>query len=452
MKRLFFWLLLLVVSPIPVFAEAGDQPVKYVFLLIGDGMGNAQRRLPELATGQELLMNRLPVSASTQTASADQPVTDSAAAGTALAAGIRTTNGTVGLDPQGKPVETIAEYAKKQGYKVGILSSATLNHATPAAFYAHVLNRNLYDEISADLIRSKFDFFGGSGLSASKGSKPAYDLVREAGYTLANVQTRQELADTEVAGMTYIYRNVGEALVDREKDVFTLADVTAKAIEVLDNPEGFFLMVEGAQIDWSCHFNCPAGAIAETLDFNDVVKVAYAFYEKHPAETLVIVTADHETGGLAIADPAKLVQLRDQNPELLATFLSNNATYKSLTRLARMLREGKASFADAMAAVRNQTGVENLTESEMQMLQQAWDMEKLSEEDTKNLYAQYEPFAVAVQRVISGRMGLSWSTFNHSASDITTTAVGTGAERFAGSYHLTHIPQVLFQMMNRGKK
>lgn len=451
MKKLLFWLLFLVVSPLPVFAQAGDLPVKYVFLLIGDGLGNAQRRLPELATGESLLMNRLPVNAATQTEAANHAITDSAAAGTALAAGIKTNNGAVGLDPEGKPVETIATFAKRQGYKVGILSSATINHATPAAFYAHVLNRGMYDDISADLPRSGFDFFGGGGLGANKDSQPAYDQVREGGYTVMRVQTRQELADTEVAGMTYIYRNMGEALADREKDVFTLADVTAKAIAALDNPEGFFLMVEGGQIDWSCHFNCPAGTIAETLDFNEVVQVAYAFYEKHPADTLIIVTADHETGGLAIADPAKLVQLREQNPELLATFLARNATYKSLTRVARMLQEGNASFADAVAAVQKQIGVTDFTEDEMQLLRQAWAKEELSEEDARMLFALYEPLAVAAQRVVSNRMGLSWSTFGHSAADITTTAVGVGAERFAGSYHLTHIPQVLFQMMNRGK-
>jgi alkaline phosphatase len=443
--------MLLVFSAAPVFCEAQERPVKYVFLLIGDGMGTAQRRLPELATGQKLLLNQLPVTAATQTASADQPITDSAAAGTALATGIRTNNAMIGLDPEGKRLETIAEYAKKQGYRVGILSSATINHATPAAFYAHVPNRGQYDEIAADLPRSGFDFFGGNGLSANKDSKPAYDLVRESGYAVEKAQTLLELNGIGIEGRTYIYRSFGETLFDQEKNVFTLADITAKAIAALASPEGFFIMVEAAQIDWRCHTNCPAGAIAEVLDFNEVVKVAYAFYEAHPDETLIIVTADHETGGLSIAEPEKLTGLREENPALLNRFLSREASYGGLTRVARMLRDGKASFEDAQAAMRKQAGLDELTEDEVQILRQAWGKEELQEEDAMMLYAQHEPLAVAAQRIVSARMGLGWSTFGHSATDITTTAVGVGAESFSGSYHLTHIPQTLFRMMNRGR-
>lgn len=448
-----FLLMVVVVAMSAVTLCAGDgvRPVKYVFFLIGDGMGAPQRQLPELVTSEKLLMNQLPVSAPTQTESANAKVTDSAAAGTALSSGVKTNNGVLGLDPEGKPVQTIAEFALKQGYKVGILSSATLNHATPAAFYAHVSGRGQADDISADLIRSNFDFFGGNGLDASKGSKPAYDLAREGGYNVVNAQTAGELAAVKVEGKTYIYRTFGEVLADREKGMFTLADITAKAIEALDNPEGFFIMVEGAQVDWRCHSNCPAGAVAEALDFNEVVKVAYAFYEKYPEDTLIIVTADHETGGLAITAPQKLQQLREENPELLASFLSRKASYGALSASARKLQEQKAPFEDALAAIGEQIGIAEFSPEEVKILQQAWGKAELSEEDRKMLYAKNEPLAIAAQRVISGRMGLSWSTFGHSAADITTTAVGVGADSFVGSYHLTHIPQALFKMMNRDK-
>ena len=450
-RKFLLMVVVVAMSAVSVYAEDSVRPVKYVFFLIGDGMGVPQRQLPELVTGEKLLMNQFPVSASTQTASATAEITDSAAAGTALSAGVRTNNGVLGLDPEGKPVQTIAEFALKQGYKVGILSSATLNHATPAAFYAHVAGRGQADDISADLIRSNFDFFGGNGLDASKGSKPAYDLVREAGYNVVNVRTAEELAAVKVEGKTYIYRTFGEVLADREKGVFTLADVTAKAIEALDNPEGFFIMVEGAQIDWRCHSNCPAGAVAEAIDFNEVVKVAYAFYEKHPEDTLVIVTADHETGGLAITAPEKLQQLREESPELLAHFLSREASYGALSVSARTLREQKASFEEVLATIGKQIGIADLSPEEITLMQQAWGKDELSEEDLKMLYSRNEPLIIAAQRVISGRMGLSWSTFGHSAADITTTAVGVGAEDFAGSYHLTNIPHILFKMMNRGK-
>lgn len=451
MHKFLLLVVIVAISNYSLFAGEVVRPVKYVFFLIGDGMGVPQRQLPELVTGEKLMMNQLPVSASTQTESANAKVTDSAAAGTALSAGVKTKNGVLGLDPEGNRLETIAEFAHKQGYKVGILSSATLNHATPAAFYAHVAGRGQADDISADLIRSNFDFFGGGGLSASKGSKPAYDLVREAGYNVVNVQTAEELSAVKVEGKTYIYRTFGAVLADRGEGAFTLADITAKAIEALDNPDGFFIMVEGAQIDWLCHCNCPAGAVAETIDFDNAVKVAYAFYEKHPDDTLMIVTADHETGGLVIEAPDKLRQLREESPELLARFLSSETRYRALSSLSQRLHEQKASFEETLAAIGERIGITELSPDDIKIVRQAWEKDELSEDDRKMLYSQNVPLAIAAQRIISGRMGLRWSTFGHSAADITTTAVGVGAESFAGSYHLTHIPHVLFQMMNRKK-
>ncbi len=229
-----------------VFAEGP----KHVFLFIGDGMSLPQRMLAEKEG--PLAMNTLPFQAPTRTSSASDYVTDSAAAATAIACGVKTRNGSVGLDPEGKRLVSCAELAKKAGKKVGILTTVPITHATPAGFYAHRESRKMTKEIEADRLASGFDFFAGHAEASLKNPGPA------------------------------------------------LADLVRKALAALEGPEGFFLMAEGGLIDWAGHANDTEALIRETRAFDDAVKVALEFLEKHPDDTLVIVTGDHETGGLTL--------------------------------------------------------------------------------------------------------------------------------------------------------
>jgi alkaline phosphatase len=288
--------------------------VKYVFVFIGDGMGFNQAYIADLYLkqryGQGLAFMQFPVVVPTITSCADKDkITDSGAGGTAIATGHKTQFHAIGLDRQtGQKFKTIAEIARDNGWKVGIISSVGLNHATPAAFYAHVPERSMYNEIARQMWHSNFDFFGGGGL-ITRGNRDSllqifYDSLKAAGYEIAlrkeDFQTVMKqskkvyLTDTASLDGTAMYY-----MIDSLSRI-SLADYTKAAIDFLDNSQGFFLMVEGGKIDWASHANDVATVIYEVMDFDKAIRVALDFYNKHPDQTLIIVTADHETGGLSL--------------------------------------------------------------------------------------------------------------------------------------------------------
>jgi len=280
---------------------------KYVFLFIGDGMATPQRMIADefsrKAGHGKLALNTLHFHATTRTCSANSLVTDSAASATAIACGTKTNNGMVGVDPEGNRLQSVAEVAREKGKKVGIITSVTLNHATPAGFYGHRRSRSEGYALGLDLIASKFDFFGGGGLSKYNEKQPdIYALAKASGYTVAVGKAELDalkpgqraiaLADKLDKAMPYA--------IDGQENMPTLDEITAKAVSLLDNPKGFFIMVEGGAIDWAGHSNDPATNLREVLAFDKAVQVALAFYEKHPDETLIITTGDHETGGMSM--------------------------------------------------------------------------------------------------------------------------------------------------------
>lgn len=299
--------LLLFVLAASVALTVFGKEAKYIFLFIGDGMATPQRMIADefsrKAGHGKLALNTLPCHATTRTCSANSLVTDSAASATAIACGAKTNNGMIGVDPQGNRLHSVAELARDRGKKVGIITSVTLNHATPAGFYGHRRSRSEGYALGLDLVASKFDFFGGGGLSKYNKKKPdIYTLAKEAGYTVAVGKTELDalkpgrkaiaLADKPDKAMPYA--------IDGQENMPTLDEITAKAISLLDGPNGFFLMVEGGAIDWAGHANDAATNLREVLAFDKAVKVALAFYEKHPDETLIVTTGDHETGGMTM--------------------------------------------------------------------------------------------------------------------------------------------------------
>ncbi len=206
--------------------------------------------------------------------------------------------------------ETIAEKLKNQlGYKIGILSSVNLNHATPAAFYAHQASRNSYYEIGEEMIASEFDYFAGGGLLQPTGAEEdktdLYQLAEEAGYKVINTKADAEALTAEDGKAIVIDETLADSdamsyAIDLEEGEWGLADYVEKGIEVLDNDNGFFMMCEGGKIDWACHANDAATTIADTKAMDDAVGKAVEFYNEHPEETLILVTGDHETGGLGM--------------------------------------------------------------------------------------------------------------------------------------------------------
>ena len=317
MKRSLFTALaagaFLALSAVQVAAQTeADQlknlkPVKYVFLFIGDGMSLPQRMMAEefsmKTTGKGLTINAMPQQSYTKSSSANSFITDSAASGTAIACGEKTNNQRLGVAPDGKrKLESVAEVAKKNGRAIGILTSITINHATPAAFYAHNESRDNYYDIGKDLVNSDFDYFGGGGLQNNRsGDNDLYKIAESKGYTVAY---KDEVPNVDLKADKLFVRGHNGALpnaIDRPEGEWAIADYTKQCIDFLvlkDKP--FFVMVEGGNIDHHGHGNDAAANLRETIDFDKAVTVAMDFAKKHPNDTLVVVTGDHETGGMTL--------------------------------------------------------------------------------------------------------------------------------------------------------
>jgi len=287
-----------------------------VILLIGDGMGFAQTTLARIALGDAnaaLEMDGMRFAAFVKTHPADVGdargiLTDSAAAATALATGHKTKNGMLAVLPDGRPVQTILEGAQAKGKRVGLVTTVTITHATPAGFGAHVGSRGDEAEIAAQYLARKIDVLMGGGEAffipqSAEGSKrkDSRDLIAEAraaGYGV--VRTRDEMMADRSDRLLGLFNKGYLTVAPPEPSV---AEMTEKALAVLGrSPKGFFLMAEGGQIDSACHGNDGPKAVKQTLDFDAAVGVALAFARKR-GDTLVIVTADHETGGLSIVSP-----------------------------------------------------------------------------------------------------------------------------------------------------
>ncbi len=301
-------------TPLPIPDDV-QGPVNAIILFIGDGMGVNQRLAAQwFAYGQDgsLIMDTLPVRGSQQTAAANTDVTDSAAAATALATGERTNYRYVGVDPQGENLTTILEHAQARGWSVGLVTTVQLAHATPAGFASHVTSRDYMLEIARQMLAAQVDVLLGGGEDDflpgdQHGCYPdpghrgdGSNLVEQAvedGYTY--VCTAEELAALDLSSVDRLLGLFGDDELDTPFQP-TLTEMTLAAIEILSrNPNGFFLMVEGGQIDWAGHDNIGHENIEFTLGLDAAVSNALVYATVNP-NTLLIVTGDHETGGLTL--------------------------------------------------------------------------------------------------------------------------------------------------------
>lgn len=292
-----------------------NRQAKYVFMFIGDGMSQSHVSMAEayLATKRDVIGNDLlsfskfPTVALVSTFSLNSYITDSAAAGTALSTGSKTDNGMLGADTKGNKFKSISYKIHEKGIPVGIVSSVTLDHATPASYYAISDKRGDYYDISLQLPLSGFEFFGGGGFVNPTGKEKnltdIYKIIREKGYKIARGVA--ELKGVRKEDKVVLLQTNGKEgdlpyAIDRKDGDLALKDVVSAAIKHLYSDKGFFIMAEGGKIDWAAHSNDGKTDILEVLDFADAVEVAYQFYLKHPNETLILVTADHDTGGMAL--------------------------------------------------------------------------------------------------------------------------------------------------------
>lgn len=294
MKR-FLTLLLL----IPFASLAQNKPQNIIFM-VGDGMGAAQTYAGMVVNGNKLNLERVKICGFHKSYSSDNIITDSAAGATAFSTGNKTYNGAIGVNADTVPQETILETAEKKGFNSGVIVTCSMGHATPASFYAHVPKRKAFEDIALDFIPSGIDFAVGGGMKYYADRKDGKNLLidlKEKGY---DIYSSSEDVDAiqKLPAVTFIADEEPDSVLGTRGDV--LVRSTKKALELLgkeDKP--FFLVIEGSQIDWAGHANNAEGIVAEMIDFDKAIGAAFDFAEKD-GNTLVIITADHETGGFSI--------------------------------------------------------------------------------------------------------------------------------------------------------
>ena len=476
---------------------------KYVFLFIGDGMSYPQVQLTnyylsasqgqnagtvtvegeektKLDSKNNLTMMSFPIAGSAQTYDSTSFAPDSASTATSIATGNKTWSGSINVSEDfTQTYETIAEKLKAQkDMKIGILSTVNLNHATPAAFYAHQASRSSYYDIGLEMIDSGFDYFAGGGLlqptGKEKDKEDLYALAEEAGYKVVQTQAEAEALKAEDGKVIAIDEHLADSSamsyeLDRAEEEWALADYVEKGIEVLDNDNGFFMMVEGGKIDWACHANDAASTITDTIALDNAVEKAVEFYNEHPEETLIIVTGDHETGGLTIGFAGT------DYDTFLKNFENQKISYaKYDSDYVSGYKENKTDFETVMKDVTELFGLQApagtdsettqqkdsadqhpesdndgalvMTEYEYGQLKAAYDttMSRTGEEaefaqDEYIRYGSYEPLTVTITHILNNKSGINFGSYAHTGLPVEVLVQGVGAESFDGYYDNTDI-------------
>ena len=475
-------------------AEEGTAP-KYVFLFIGDGMSYPQIQStsdylgalndedyfmaqPSLEDNEGAILDgpeylnfmNFETAGSAVTYDSNSFAPDSASTATSISTGNKTYSGSINVDETGTvSYETITEKVHEQlGMKVGVISSVNLNHATPAAFYTHQASRSSYYDIGLEMIDSGFEYFAGGGLLKPDGhdkdnpSENLYDLAEAAGYKVTKTQADAETVTADDEKVILIDENLADSSamayeLDRTEDMWALADYVEKGIEVLDNENGFFMMCEGGKIDWACHANDAASTIHDTEALADAVQVAIDFAKDHADETLILVTGDHETGGLTIGfagtDYDTYLTLLESQKISFAKYDSDYvAAYK----------ENKTSFEDVLKDIETLFGLKQsgdegdklvLTEYELDQLKTAYE-KSINETETGYaeqaeyvMYGTYEPLTVTITHILNNKSGVSFTSYSHTGLPVAVLADGVNAEVFDGYYDNTEIYNKLADML-----
>ena len=486
MKKLFALILALAMLTCAATAMAEDAAPatpKYVFMFIGDGMGNPQVTATQYYLGAlENPDSTIPVPAqlsftdfenvglmTTYDASSFCP--DSASTATSMASGQKTLSGVINYNIDlTESFKIITEYAKEAGKKVGVISSVSLDHATPAAYYAKSESRGEYYDIALQGVSgTTLDFLGGGSYLTPDGDGTQanlFDVAEENGFTVANTLEDIRALNSESGRVLAITPDIADSSsmqyeIDRVRmeaegaDSLSLAEMVQAGISVLDNDEeGFFLMTEGGKIDWSCHANDAMTSIMDTIALSDAVQVAIDFAAEHPEETLIIVTADHETGGMTIGFATTAYDTH-------FNYLQNQTiSFTQFDAVIGEMRENGATFEDALAEIEKYYGLTTeegqdltLTETEIASLTAAFELSMLPSEERvigeqeELLYGGYEPLSMAVSHIINNKAGLSFTSYAHTGLQIPVYAMGVGADNFSGLYDNTDIFTKTMQAM-----
>ena len=457
-------------SPVPSpSAQIIDPQAKYIFFLIGDGMGEAHKQLSEnylrYISGDDSLklsLNSMDVNTMVTTGSANAEITDSAAAATSLATGVKTNNGMISQNPDNQPLTTLLEAARDKGYATGIVTTTGVTHATPACFYAHNDYRLHEADIALQLLDSDIDFIAGGGLSFflpaqmpdsmlalgpdARGmdiftertdgqnlvegfAKKGYEMFIGPGGVDGLMEYNPKAGDKVFAPLTYNYFPYEIDRLAQDTDLPGLSDITKQALRLLClDEDGFFLMVEGGRIDYAAHNNDALGVVYDTLAFDNVVKVALDFYKAHPYETLIITTADHETGGLTLQE---------------LDFESVEGVSASYGDGFSAIYDPQKSFDEFIAGV-NSLGFYPSEE----------ELDDLSEVYAQTLLTEYPEgaidtsIALELNSILNKRIGVKWSTDYHTSTNVALGVTGVFAERFADAQDNIDIANILAEILS----
>lgn len=459
-------------QPVMAGKENGyyGKQAKYVFYFIGDGMAMPQIDSTQIFKGalnstnpmnkEKVNFASFPYQGMQATYSANTFITESAAAGTALATGHKTNNDVLGVDPTKQIKYTsMAELARDKGMKVGIVSSVSIDHATPGAFYAHQSSRkNLY-EIGVELANSNFDYFAGGGFLQPTGKKKdkesVLSIAQQKGYKVVNDENAIRSLQAKDGKVIAIQPELaGEEAMQYDIDRgsrLSLADFTRKGIEMLENPNGFFMMVEGGKIDWSCHANDAATTVRDVMAFEQAISEALAFYAKHPDETLIVVTGDHETGGMTIGFAGT------EYATAFNKLTTQNLSFEEFDKLIKNYRSTvgaeEANLDDWLPVLAQRFGLTDLTDFDKARLSAALaasmvdPKQRTKDEQSYLLYGTYEPFSVTATHILNQKAGIGWTTYAHTGVSIPVFAQGVGGEQFQGSYDNTDVAKKVMNAM-----
>ena len=468
----------------------GKGTPKYVFVFIGDGMSYPQIQSAAYYTGKDaagivdvvkksenpsdspemkaLSFYQFPIAGSASTYDATSFAPDSASTATSIFTGYKTHSSSINVDITKKiKYRTIAEQLRDQKkYKIGVISTVNLNHATPAATYAHQASRKSNYPIGQELVSSNFEYFAGAALmdpqDKNTDKTSIYDLAKNAGYkicfdqksaaALKNGDKALVIAETLADSDSMSYDN------DRKEGEWALRDYVRKGIEVLDNKTGFFMMVEGGKVDWACHANDARSSIADTLALSEAVEEAISFYNKHPKETLILVTADHETGGLTIGyagtDYNLFFRTLDSQKISYAKFDSDyvSAYKKNGTSFEAVMKDVEKLFGLKMPGAdgSNKNGGLVLTDYELSRIKTAYEKtiknDKNRSQMEYDIYGTYEPLTITITHILNAKSGLGWTSNSHTGLPVPVFALGAGQEEFKGFYDNTEIYKKLAKL------
>ncbi|MCQ2252424.1 MAG: alkaline phosphatase [Bacteroidales bacterium] len=462
---------------------------KYIFYFVGDGMSQPQISMAEKAIsepafcsqfnaqtngiynhkGGQLNLRKFQDIGMATTNAENRFITCSAAAATALATGHKTTINTISMNgDRTENLVTVAELAKKAGMKVGVISSVSIDHATPACFYAHTDDRSNYEAIGRCLLGSGFDFFGGGFVrwDTYKDMKKDdfIDSLKSLGYTVATSRKDFDALNANSGKVLATVPKVVASMVDAstlpynidldeqasDDDRIVLRDFVRKAIDLLYNEDkGFFLFTEGGKIDWTDHANDAVSNVYETIALDEAIGVAMEFYNQHPDETLIVFTGDHECGGLTLGfagthyeSAFNLMVNQSRSFEVFANDMRAFVKDHSFNEVLAMLKDNFGLGADGPLA---------LSDYEVKRLKEAYQLSRdeksadLSSEEKDLFYGGYEPVTVTATTILDNKAGVEWASFSHTALPVPVYSMGQGSSLLSGYIDNTDIPKAIIK-------